>query len=295
MDVSQQHMNHSEVNPTQFSFTGGSTQLNGGPSANQYNAFADFLLGLPNNESNSYQSEHWATLRTWQFSPYVTDQWQVSQRLTLSIGTRWEYYPVPTRDDRGIEYYNLTNNTYNICGRRSQLQELRDHGVEDAPLPQRRPRLPALAHHGDACRFLAFSEQMNMYREGLYSYPMDLSFYGNGPDSYTPAGTLAEGIPVLPPVDISSGVIPLPSGATFITDPKHFVRGYVESYNATLEQDLGNNWFATLAYVGTHSVHGHTNYQHQLWSARRRRGQPAVLPIERNDRPGHLSAGNDAL
>src|SRR6201999_3130394 len=105
MDVSQQHMNHSEVNPTQFTFTGGSTQLNGGPSANQYNAFADFLLGLPNNESNSYQQDHWATLRTWQFSPFVTDQWQMTRRLTLSIGTRWEYYPVPTREDRGIEYY----------------------------------------------------------------------------------------------------------------------------------------------------------------------------------------------
>jgi hypothetical protein len=260
MDISQQHMNHSEVNPTQFTFTGGATQLNGGPAANQFNSFADFLLGLPINESNSYQAEHWATLRTWQFSPYVSDQFQFNKRLTATIGTRWEYFPVPTRSDRGIEYYDLTNNTYNICGKGPNSNTC-GISVQKILFSPRvglayRPLEKTVVRGG----FSLSPEQMNMYREGLYSYPMDISYYGNGPDAYTPAGTLAEGIPVTPVVDTSSGVISLPSGATFITDPKHFIRGYVESYNVTVEQDLGHDWFATIAYVGTHSVHGHTNY-----------------------------------
>ena len=56
-------------------------------------------------------------LRTWQYSPYVTDQWQVNRKLTLAIGTRWDYYPVPTRVDRGIEFYNFATNQYQICGK----------------------------------------------------------------------------------------------------------------------------------------------------------------------------------
>jgi hypothetical protein len=74
IDVSQQHMNHIEVTPTAFAFTGGVTSLNGGPSANQFNSFADFLLGLPQNDTNSEQSVPNVTLRTWQFSPYVADR-----------------------------------------------------------------------------------------------------------------------------------------------------------------------------------------------------------------------------
>src|SRR6201999_273807 len=47
---------------------------------------------------------------------YVRDQWQVSRKLTLTYGTRWEYYPFPTRDNRGMEYYDPTTNQMVICG-----------------------------------------------------------------------------------------------------------------------------------------------------------------------------------
>lgn len=54
-DVLKLHMNHYEV-PTAnfpgFTFTGGVTALNGGPAPNQYNSFADFLLGQPQSVSN---------------------------------------------------------------------------------------------------------------------------------------------------------------------------------------------------------------------------------------------------
>jgi hypothetical protein len=40
------------------------------------------------------------TTRSWQYSFYVRDQWQISPKITLSIGTRWEYFPIPTRADR---------------------------------------------------------------------------------------------------------------------------------------------------------------------------------------------------
>ncbi len=50
------------------------------------------------------------------YSFYVRDGWQVNQKLTLSIGTRWEYYPMPQRSDRGIERYDFATNTMKVCG-----------------------------------------------------------------------------------------------------------------------------------------------------------------------------------
>ncbi len=260
IDIGQQHMNHMEVNPTGFNFTGGVTELNGGPAANQYNSFADFLLGLPNSDTNSVQTVPWVTLRSWQFSPYVSDQWQISSKLTASVGVRWDYYPVPTRVDRGIEFYNLENNTYNICGEGPNSKTCGISVQKDLFSPRiglaYRPIKTTVLRAG----FALSPEQVSMYRDGLYSYPVDLTGNYSALNSYSAVTTLAQGIPVLQPVDISSGVIPLPPGATFITDPKHFVRGYVESYNATIEQDLSAGWFASLGYVGTHTVHQHTNY-----------------------------------
>ena len=115
-DVDQQHMNHQETNPTSFGFNGGATSLNGGPGTNTYNQFGDFLLGLPQSEQNSLLTTPYVLLRTWQYSLYVRDQWQVSRKLTLSYGTRWEYYPVPTRGSRGIESFNLNTATITVCG-----------------------------------------------------------------------------------------------------------------------------------------------------------------------------------
>ncbi len=260
IDISQQHMNHQEVQPTGFNFTGGVTELNGGPAANQFNSFADFLLGLPNNDTNSEQSVPMVTLRTWEFSPYVSDQWQINRKLTASVGLRWEYYPVPTRADRGIEFYDLEKNTYNICGEGNNSETCGITVQKDLFSPRiglaYRPGKRSVARAG----FSLSPEQVSMYRDGLYSYPTELTGYYGAVNSYSPVTTLEAGIPVLQPVDISSGVVPLPPGATFISDPKHFIRGYVESYNASVEEDLGAGWLATVGYVGTHTVHQHTNY-----------------------------------
>ena len=36
--------------------------------------------------------------------------------MTVSYGTRWEYFPVPTRADRGLERYNVDTNQMMIGG-----------------------------------------------------------------------------------------------------------------------------------------------------------------------------------
>jgi hypothetical protein len=258
MDISQQHMNHYSVALTQLTFGGGLTALNGGPAANQYNSFAAFLLGLASTDTSSYLSVNAGTLRTWQYSPYITDQLQATRKLTVAIGTRWDYYPVPTRVDRGIEFYNFQSNQFEICGEGS-IPTNCGITVQKTLFSPRvgvayRPWESTVVRAG----YSLVPEQINMARDGIGSYPIQLTYNGSGANSYTPVTTLAQGIPALPNPDISSGIVPLPPGATFYTSPKNFIRGYTQSYNLTIERDLGKGWLAQVGYVGTHTLHEHT-------------------------------------
>lgn len=98
-----------------FRFGSGTTSLQGGPSGNLYNAFASFLLGYPNRVGRLKLAEPYTT-RNWQYSLYVRDQWQASPKLTISYGTRWEYFPVPTRANRGLERYDVNTNQMMVGG-----------------------------------------------------------------------------------------------------------------------------------------------------------------------------------
>ena len=43
-----------------------------------------------------------------QYGVYVADRWQANQKLTLNLGLRYEYYPLMSRQNRGIELLDLT-------------------------------------------------------------------------------------------------------------------------------------------------------------------------------------------
>jgi outer membrane receptor protein involved in Fe transport len=55
-------------------------------------------------------------LRSNFYSGYIQDRWDISRRFTITYGIRWEYLPLPTRDDRGVEFYNSPTNQILICG-----------------------------------------------------------------------------------------------------------------------------------------------------------------------------------
>src|SRR5581483_11376966 len=101
--------------------------LNGGASPNNFNQFADFLLGLPFSRTaqammpllsldGAKSADLPATARSWAYGLYVRDQWQVNHKMTASVGVRWEYYPFPTRSDSGFEIFDFTTNRIQICG-----------------------------------------------------------------------------------------------------------------------------------------------------------------------------------
>ena len=256
--------NHYEIVAPSLTFTGGVSALSGGAVPNQYNSFADFLLGSPqsltdatdtpplNSGANAARP---ATLRTWSFAWYVRDQWQLSRKLTVAAGLRWEYYPIPTRADRGIEIFNFTTDQALICGIGSTPKDCGVHvnPVQFAPRfgIAYRPWETFVVRTGFALNW----EQDNMYRAGLYAYPATIPIARAGANSYSAEGNLSAGFPIFPTPNVASGAVPLLAGAGTTTLPKNYVRGYIMSWNFTLQKSLWHNFILTSGYVGNRVVH----------------------------------------
>ena len=269
VDISQQHINHQEVTTTYFDFNGGLTGLycpttlspgcaNGTPANGEFNSFADFLLGLPQSASNSELTTNWVTLRTWQFAPYISDTWQVTQKLTFYIGSGWDFLPVPSRENRGIEYYNTSNNSYEFCGEGGVSSTCGISVQKDLFAPRAGVAYRFKPNTVLRAGYSLAPEQINMARDALYNYPSTVTQSLAGTNGNTAATTLATGFPTLSPPNISAGTITLPSDIGVAWPEQHFTRGYTESYNATVQQELGWNLLAQVGYVGTLTVHQHT-------------------------------------
>ena len=167
---------------------------------------------------------------------------------------------MPTRADRGIEYYDIPTEKYEICGKGGNPINC-GITVQKTLFSPRvglayRVRPDSVVRAGYSIN----PEQINMYRDGVGSYPVSTLGQLLRSELVLSGESHWSGIPVLTPVDVSSGVVPLPAGVTFVTAPKNFVRGYVESYNLTVEHDFGKSWIAQAGYVGSHTVHQHTRY-----------------------------------
>jgi hypothetical protein len=259
MNLSQQHMNHNELTPDQFSFSGGVTALNGGPQINQFNGYADFLLGLPSSWSNALQPFGVSKLRSWEYALYLQDTWQVSNKLTVIYGASREYFPVPTHGGHGQELYNPDTNVYEVCGYGGIPKDCGIGVAKDLFAPKLglayRPSGSWVIRAG----YSLSPEQINMARDGIYNYPETLGYSGNQINPFVPVGLLSAGIPTLSAPNLSNGVIPIPAGISFQTDPLKFHRGFVESYNLSVQKKL-DQWLLQVGYVGTLSLHQHTRY-----------------------------------
>ncbi len=77
-------------------------------ATNTGNAFADFLLGLPNTAAAGV-GDNLVHLRSWRWGSYFQDDWKLSQRLTLNLGIRYELLPRWTEKDNKWSNIDLAN------------------------------------------------------------------------------------------------------------------------------------------------------------------------------------------
>jgi len=238
-----------------FGFYGGATALGPNGSPDQYNSYAEFLLGQADTVSKTIQYET-MTGREWQYAFYVRDRWQVNKDLTLNLGLRYELYPMMKRATRGIEYYDNTNNTVLLGGLGGNPDAF---GIK-VKYPHLLPRIGASyrLNENNVVRagYGITVSPMNLSRplRGFYPLTITNTFYGD--NGYLAGGTLAGGIPLFYGPDESSGVVPLPDNADMRSPYyDHLNRGYIQSWNMTYERRLPWDMSFSAGYVGTMTTH----------------------------------------
>lgn len=275
-----------------YQFSNAQTSVPGG-STSRENAFASFLMDLPNAAGRDFPVI-FPTYRAWEYFAFIGDKWNVSSRLTLDLGLRWEYYPpAKPASKAGFSQYNPVDNTLVISGLGNNPDDL---GL-DKHFKDFGPRL-GLAFRLDEKTVLrsGFGISYSPFPDNTYAfnYPVKQnntfsSLFGNTP-VLLPNGQVAtfqNGFPPFQSVAIpSNGIITNPdlNSAYFFINP-HFREPYVESWNFAIQRSLPKNLTLDVAYVGNHGV-----AQPAVWAM----NAGLVLGANNNGRPLFQKFGKTA-
>ena len=236
-----------------FSFPGGITSRNGGAASNSFNAWADFMLGAPQAMGKDYQYINPGTVRESSTGIYGRDQWQASKSLTITYGFRYEMYPLSSRDHFGFNRYDPATNLVLLGGLGGVP---RDTGV-DAGHGVFAPRLGIAWRLGQKTVIrtgYGITVDPNNFRAMRDAYPAVISQQLSGATSYIAAGSLATGLPPVAFPDLNQGKLVFPTGLGTSTYPDQIRRGYIESYNFTIQRQLPWGINLQSGYVGTYSI-----------------------------------------
>lgn len=278
MDIVKFHLNHwqpEQANPRgSFDFaqalTGNRTAAGGVTATTLANSYAGYLLGIQSSNSKSLQYEELRG-REWQTGFYIRDSWQVNNRLTATMGLRYEFYPLINRGELGIEYYDPTTNMMERGG----VGNVPKNAGISVSKKLFAPRLGLAykvtdktvvrAGYGITYNPIPLSRPLR----GFYPYaiaqtiPAQNPVLGNGL-------TLANGIPTFdgPPRD--QGVIPVPLNVQIrnVWAPegsRELTRGYIQSWNFMIEREMKSGLVAQVGYVGTKTVHSFLDWEAR-WS-----------------------------
>ena len=238
-----------------FTFGGGPTTIRGGPSANTFNNFATFLLGLPTHDREEHhpvrgQPHAQPQLAVQHFREGSVAGWS---ELTASLGVRWDYFPMGTRTTRGLERYDFENNQMLICGDGIDSDRLRLRHGQGQLLAAPRPGLSRDRHAGHSRRL---RHQLRSVSARVRArHPRQLSLVDQS-DRH-----VAERLPVRGPArrrhsgdrgarrqqrrHSRSG-----QRSARALDPKP-KRGYIQSCNVTVQKELPWGFTGQAGYVGT--------------------------------------------
>jgi carboxypeptidase family protein/TonB-dependent receptor-like protein len=227
----------------------------GDSTTNRANSYAAFLLGLPDQASKSLQFPDAYHIRSMLYSAYIRDRYNVTPHLTVDYGIRWEYFPYPTRTDRGLERYDPTTNKVLICG----MGQVPSGCGTETSKKRFSPRLGIAWRLTDTFVIRTGYALTNDPYEGLElmrnNYPIMAPFGIQTPNDFTPATTLAQGLPpIAAPTIPSSGILDLPLDLGFEGQPQNLHRGYIQSWNLTLQKEIGWGFTGEAGYVATRSV-----------------------------------------
>ena len=244
-------------------FSGNLSGLRGSSQApNFYNQYASFLLGLTSQAQKAIQWEEMTT-REWRFGFYAGDRWQLHPSVTLDVGVRYEYFPLVTRDDpRGVERLDI-DTMYVLLGGVGDVPRdvgLRTRKTDFAPRMGVAWRVNDITvirtGYGLTYNPLPFARPLRG------AYPLTIHNTYVSLNSWQPYGTLAQGIPLFSGPGPTESQTRLPNTATMRTpDAENVHRGYIQSWNVSVERRLPLDMSVNVAYVGTKTTRGFANVE----------------------------------
>jgi len=224
-----------------FIFNGAYTQDPTNPNTTG-DAFADFLLGFPNQTQREVGSAQ-AYLRQNTYGAFVQDDWRITPRISISAGLRYDYF-APFSEDRG----NLLNLDYSTLPNAPVLRR-----VNTVTSPDYKDFAPRI---GLAARLphLLKSSRETVFRAGygiFYSPEIAIEAYdlvrngilnqNNEPGGLQPVLTFENGFPQT----ASTG---FPS---YYGIDQHAPTPYVQQWSASIQHELPGSTLFEIAYVGT--------------------------------------------
>jgi hypothetical protein len=253
------------------------------------NDLGSFLLDSPQNSSTGRDfSGTFPTYRAWYFFPYASDTWQVSKKLTVAIGLRWEIYPpgVPAFPGQFSNFIPSSNTlVVGGVGGNPNNGGLVDHLNYLAPRLGVAYRLTekTVIRTGIGVSYTPFED--NTYINNNYPTKGNIGAV-QGASAYTSAfynGSLLSfesGLPVPAPQPIpSNGIYSVAAlgfnGSSESFFPTTYKNPHIIAWNFTVQQVLPYHFTMDLAYVGNHGV--------DMGSGQNINASPVIAPTSTGD------------
>jgi carboxypeptidase family protein/TonB-dependent receptor-like protein len=241
-----------------YIFSGAQTGLPGdsGSQNSPANAFASFLLDRPSSVGRDLTVIDEPGTRHWAIFSFFQDKWQVSQKLTLDLGLRHEYYNPHTGlvNQGGLSNYEINDNTLRIAGYGDVSQDV---GVRSY-LWNFAPRLGMAYRFSDRSVLRAgFGSSIIPFPDNRYAlnFPVKQNNQFNPPNSFAAAGSMAAGLPA--PLVFAvpdNGIIPANTKSLleqgFFYVPPDLKEARIHSWNIAFQHELFWGFSAEAAYVG---------------------------------------------
>lgn len=225
----------------------------GGLANNSGNGAASFLLGLPDNLSG-FLGNTSANERAWWYGGYIQDQWQISQKLTMTYGLRYDFVQPPSYGSKIVSGLDIQTGNFLVSGPapplyphanvRKTFYDPHYNGFE--------PRF-GLAYRASPTTvfrsaFAIFDDHNNTLvqeaQDPRISWPQGVGISNNDLNRGLP-GTYFNNLP-----PSSSYFNPLQPLVDFGANPRNKIP-YVMEYNAGIEQQFAHAYVLDVDYVGS--------------------------------------------
>ena len=238
-----------------FSFSGIKTSAldsGGFPLAGTGYDFADFLLGLPQSSSVRFGSSS-TYFRGNNYSTFVQDDWRVRSNLTLNLGLRWEYYSPLTEKYGHIANLDIAPGFTGVAvvtpGQPAPYAGSLPGSLVRPDWHNFAPR-GALAWKPRPGKSLQVRLGYGIYYNGGIFSQIASRLASQPP--FAQSTTLTTSLANV--LTLQNGLATNPGGKqitnTYAVDP-NYKPGYAQSWNASVQQDVGRGFMVETGYVAT--------------------------------------------